>query len=165
MGGGVAIPVVPVQRTVSPSGKDDTAAIQVAIDAVSGMPATNGVRGALLLAPGTFTLDGTLNVTTGGVVLRGSGSGSGGTVIQVQGSSRAAVTVNGSGSLSTTGSQAITDAYVPSGATTFSVANASPAIPAGTYDSRSTPVAMSSLYLAQLCERLGPEALAAIGYP
>ena len=41
----------------------------------------------------------------------------------------------------------------------------SPAIPAGDYDSQSTPVAMSSLYLAQLCERLGPQAVAAIGYP
>jgi hypothetical protein len=125
MGGGVALPTLPVQKTVTPSGKDDTAAIQAAIDAVSAMPASNGVRGAVLLAAGTFTLDGTLTISAGGVVLRGSGSGSGGTVVQVQGTSRAAVVVQGSGSLSTTGSEAITDAYVPSGATTFSVKSAS----------------------------------------
>ena len=36
--------------------------------------------------------------------------------------------------------------------------------PAGTYESQNTPVAMKSLYLAQLCERLGPEAIKKIGY-
>src|ERR1019366_2598448 len=36
MGGGVALPTVPVKRTVQPSGgADDTAVIQTAIDAVS----------------------------------------------------------------------------------------------------------------------------------
>jgi hypothetical protein len=36
--------------------------------------------------------------------------------------------------------------------------------PPGTFDSHGTPVFPSSLYLAQLCERLGPQALANIGY-
>jgi hypothetical protein len=36
MGGGVGIPTVPVKKTVLPSGGDDTAAIQNAIDEVSG---------------------------------------------------------------------------------------------------------------------------------
>jgi hypothetical protein len=35
----------------------------------------------------------------------------------------------------------------------------------GTFDSQGTPVAPSSLYLAQLCQRLGAAAVAAIGYP
>jgi hypothetical protein len=34
----------------------------------------------------------------------------------------------------------------------------------GTFDSPGVPVAPSSLYLAQLCERLGPQALRNIGY-
>ena len=38
------------------------------------------------------------------------------------------------------------------------------AIPNGIFESVNIPVAPKSLYLAQLCERLGPPALAAIGY-
>jgi hypothetical protein len=38
-----------------------------------------------------------------------------------------------------------------------------PDLPQGIIDSQGTPVAPSSLYLAQLCERLGPQALTAIG--
>jgi hypothetical protein len=36
--------------------------------------------------------------------------------------------------------------------------------PNGTFDSHGTPVNIKSLYLAQLCERLGPQALTNIGY-
>src|SRR5687767_13811245 len=49
MGGGVAIPNVPVKRTLTTTGADQTAAIQAAIDEVSAMPLVNGVRGAVLL--------------------------------------------------------------------------------------------------------------------
>jgi hypothetical protein len=38
------------------------------------------------------------------------------------------------------------------------------AVPNGIFESVGTPVAPRSLYLAQLCERLGPQALANIGY-
>src|SRR5262249_1413673 len=44
-GGGVAIPSVPVKRTVAPSGGDDTAAIQAALDAVAKLAPQNGIRG------------------------------------------------------------------------------------------------------------------------
>src|SRR6478609_11680392 len=45
MGGGVALPDVPVRRTVKPSGgPDDTAAIQAAIDEVAAMPLAGGFR-------------------------------------------------------------------------------------------------------------------------
>src|SRR6516165_12214577 len=55
-GGGVALPSAPVQATVNPSGGDDTAAIQAAIDAVSALPLdANGFRGTVQLAPGAFT--------------------------------------------------------------------------------------------------------------
>ena len=39
-----------------------------------------------------------------------------------------------------------------------------PQMPEGTYDSHGTPVVPASLYLAQLLERLGPQALKNIGY-
>src|SRR6266545_4621174 len=54
MGGGVAIPVVPVKTTIKPSGADDTVAIQDAITQLGAMPLEKGFRGAILLAQGTF---------------------------------------------------------------------------------------------------------------
>src|SRR5262245_53537184 len=54
MGGGVALPTVAVKNTVEPSGGDDTAKLQAAIDAVATMPLQNGFRGAVLLAPGVY---------------------------------------------------------------------------------------------------------------
>src|SRR5215213_2676134 len=76
MGGGVALPIVPVKVTVKPSGeKDDTKTIQAAIDEVAAMPLQNGFRGTVLLSPGIFNCSGTLTIAASGVVLRGSGSG------------------------------------------------------------------------------------------
>lgn len=40
-----------------------------------------------------------------------------------------------------------------------------PLLPEGEFDSHEQPVAPRSLYLAQLAERLGPKAVAALGYP
>src|SRR5436190_72451 len=60
MGGGVPLPDVPVKRTVKPSGGDDTVAIQAALDAVAAMPLEGKFRGAVLLAPGTFTCSNTI---------------------------------------------------------------------------------------------------------
>ena len=75
MGGGVALPDVPVKKTIEPSGgDDDTATIQAAIDEVSKLPLENGWRGAVLLAPGTYPCEGTIRISTSGVVLRGSGA-------------------------------------------------------------------------------------------
>ena len=59
MGGGVALPAVPVKRNVdAPAAEkaddDATAAIQAAIDEVAKLPLVDGFRGAVLLAPGTF---------------------------------------------------------------------------------------------------------------
>lgn len=42
--------------------------------------------------------------------------------------------------------------------------NAGPALPEGIFDAQNTRVNPSSLYLAQLEERLGKQALKAIGY-
>src|SRR5215471_10201737 len=127
--GGVALPDVPVQQTVYPCGGDDTANIQAAIDAVSALsPDANGFRGTVLLAPGTYTVSSTLSITTGGVVVRGGGSGSDGTIINMDPNAAPFLlfAVRGSGSWQTVGSAAMmTDSYVPSGATSFNVDDAS----------------------------------------
>jgi hypothetical protein len=124
-GGGAAIPAVPASHTLKPSGGDDTAAIQQAIDAVSTAPLQQGIRGAVALAPGMFNVSATINIGASGVVLRGSGSGPGGTTLNATGSPRYVFSIRGSGSLQTTGTPAtITDAYVPSGARTVHVDNA-----------------------------------------
>src|SRR5207244_837521 len=54
MGGGVALPEVPVRKTVRPSGDDDTAAIQAALDEVAALVPVGGFRGAVLLERGEF---------------------------------------------------------------------------------------------------------------
>src|SRR5579872_4458978 len=120
-GGGVALPTVPVTETVSAISGDNTAHIQAAINAVAAMgPDANGFRGAVLLEPGTYNVSGTLNLAASGVVLRGSGSGSGGTVLNMTGSPHLLINAGGSGSWATTGATVnMTDAYVPSGATSF----------------------------------------------
>src|SRR4051812_727731 len=148
MGGGVALPDVPVKQTVKPSGgEDDTAAIQAAIDAVSGMKPEGMFRGAVLLSAGTFTCSRALNISASGVVLRGSGSGTNGTTIKMVGSRHSAITIgrgrrrdSGGPSIDdnepgtgrdaapardfTAAETTITDTYVPSGANTFRVADA-----------------------------------------
>ena len=56
-GGGVSLPKVPARVTVHPTGADDTAAIQSAIDTVSALqPDRRGFRGAVLLSPGSFNI-------------------------------------------------------------------------------------------------------------
>src|SRR5262245_50591613 len=59
MGGGVRIPDVPVKKRLSPSGTDDSAAIQAAVDEISKLPLDGGFRGAVLLGTGTFHVSST----------------------------------------------------------------------------------------------------------
>src|SRR5690349_11680285 len=85
--GGVAIPDAPVRVTLKPlgDGKDDSAAIQSALDEVSKLPLGNdGLRGAVLLSKGTYQLDRPLSITESGIVLRGEGGQPGGTVLQAR---------------------------------------------------------------------------------
>ena len=138
-GGGVALPDVPVKATVQPGGgADDTAIIQTAIDRVAALPLQGGLRGAVLLAPGTFTCAGTITIATSGVVLRGGGSGAAAhgaiTTLKLSGAPHNAITVRAPGSgrdqrtvdddagaaVRTT----IADPYVPSGSRSFAVADA-----------------------------------------
>lgn len=73
--GEAPLPDLPVRATVNPSSeRSDRLRIQHAIDEVSAREADeNGFRGAVLLGPGTYEIDQTLFIRTGGVVLRGSG--------------------------------------------------------------------------------------------
>ena len=140
MGGGVALPKVPVKRTIQPSGgEDDTAAIQAAIEAVGGMPLEGQFRGAVLLAPGAYNCLGTITISSNGVVLRGAGTGVGGgpkSILRLGGKPHTAIVVRAPGSgrstaASTRGGASeglatttIAESYVPSGATSFTVADA-----------------------------------------
>jgi len=133
--GATAIPTATVEATVSPSGSDDTANIQAAIATVSAMTLnpTTGLRGAVLLEPGSFTVSKTLTLTASGVVLRGSGDGtsaSTNTIVTMPpattpyplftlGSSSANPTYTG-GTTTT-----VTDTYVPAGSLTLDLSSAS----------------------------------------
>jgi len=128
MGGGVAIPTPPVKKEVAPSDGDDTAAISAAIDEVAALPLVQGFRGAVLLKPGNFHCDKTITIEKDGVVLRGSGSGKDGTVIEMTGEPHTALMIEGpdmSFPKETAGNTfAIADAYVPAGTLRFSVKDA-----------------------------------------
>ena len=126
-GGGVALPNAPVRVTLSANASgDDTSRIQAAINQVAGMaPDAQGIRGAVRLNAGTYRLSGTLSIGTSGVVLRGAGSGSGGTLINLTGSAHTFINLAGTGSWSQTGAVGITSSYVPSGGRTFTVSSAS----------------------------------------
>ena len=90
------IPAAKVAVFVMPSGADDAAAIQHAIDQVSRLKPDKrtGLRGAVLLAEGKFVISTPLRIRTSGVVLRGSGRDK--TVICKQGYDRgAAVYIEG----------------------------------------------------------------------
>jgi hypothetical protein len=125
-GGGIPLPVPPVRQTVRPSGGDDTAAIQAALDAVGKLDLVGGLRGAVLLAPGRFRCSGGLVIRASGVVLRGSGSGEGGSSLQMEGRPHVCLTLGGGekSSARPLGKPIpITDAYVPSGASTLRLAS------------------------------------------
>jgi hypothetical protein len=126
-GGGVALPSAPVRATVTPTGADDTSAIQSAIDTVGSLPLdANGFRGTVQLTSGAFSVSRTLSITASGVILRGDGTGTDGTVINMTGDPFLLLRIAGTGSWQTVGSSSlITDPYVPSGALSFNVDDAS----------------------------------------
>lgn len=122
MGGGVKIPDPAVKVTVGPSEGDNTKAIQQAIDQVAGMKLVNGFRGAVLLKAGTYNCEGSIMMTASGIVLRGSGSGADGTVINMTGKAHQCVIVKGMVQTKVIGKPvAFADAYVPSGTFSFNL--------------------------------------------
>lgn len=127
MGGGVALPDVPVKEVLAP-GKgdaDDTRRIQAAIDKVSSRPPDkSGIRGALLLKRGLYRVSGALKVAASGVVIRGEGQKADGTILLATGKqNRTLITVGGMTTIAEVkGSRRkIADSYVPWGANSFSL--------------------------------------------
>src|SRR5688572_1933173 len=131
MGGGVALPDVPVKVTLKPEkdAKDDTQRIQSAIDEVAKMPADkSGIRGAVLLTKGRYRIPDQIKITTSGIVLRGEGDGEkGGTTLIAAGKGkRAVIAVQGASAARADEKSAtkITSDRVPVGARSFDVADA-----------------------------------------
>src|SRR6202021_3076594 len=93
--GDAPIPDVPGKMRVEALGdncreQDATARSQSAIEAMSHLPLDeHGIRGALLLGPGTYRIAGTINLDVSGVVLRGSGTDKDGTNLGARGLPRA----------------------------------------------------------------------------
>jgi hypothetical protein len=130
MGGGVKLPDVQARIALEPGDgiADDTARIQAAIDAVSAMPlAEHGFRGAVLLKRGTFRVEGTLYMQASGVVLRGEGQDTNGTILYAAGTIRRNILEIGGTAPQLLASTVVrvADLYVPSGAATIRVEDAS----------------------------------------
>ncbi len=122
---GVAIPTVPVKVSLSPATGDNTSTIQQAIDQVAVLPLVNGIRGAVLLKPGTYNCERPITITASGVVLQGSGAGEKGSVISMTGASHVCIIVKGNAAAKATNlTSTIADQYVASGAISFQLRNA-----------------------------------------
>jgi hypothetical protein len=136
MGGGVPMPrVAAAGPVITPSGGDDTAAVQHAIDQVSALPLKNGFRGTVVLAAGTFLCSATLNINASGVVLRGNGPGPGAdaTILKMTGDPHVAIEISGNEEIQKVGSPAhIVEPYVPSGAQSITLDDASSFAPGDT---------------------------------
>jgi len=109
------IPDAPVRVVVPVAKGDATLRIQAALDYVASLPVdANGLRGAVLLQKGRYSLSGRLRINASGVVLRGSGAGTDGTVLLAAGEERQAlVRMAGTDDQKTGKTIAITDSYVP----------------------------------------------------
>jgi hypothetical protein len=127
-GGGVRLPTAPIKVTLSPPAGDAGAAIQAAIDQVAALPPDGeGIRGAVLLRRGTYRIAGTLRIRAGGVVLRGEGQGTDGTVLVAAGTGqRTLIQIGGTGSWQEVAGtrRSLTESYVPVGARSFTVDSA-----------------------------------------
>ena len=120
-GGGVRLPDVATKVVLSPrpDGQDDLPRLQAAVDELTKLPPdANGFRGAILLRRGVYRLGDTLNVTAGGIVLRGEGDSETGTLLYGTGlKDYTLVDFKGQGKKPLPETrQSITDPYVPAGA-------------------------------------------------
>ena len=122
-GGGTPLPAVPAVVSVRPSGGDDTALLQAALDRVASLPArADGFRGALQLAAGRFRVAGQLYLRESGVVLRGSPDTSKATTILATGLSRRTLIEIGKGEAPVLGKPIqLTDETVPAGSRTLTL--------------------------------------------
>jgi autotransporter-associated beta strand protein len=112
--------------TINPSGGDDSAAVQAAINTMSSQSLVNGFRGVLSFGAGTFHFGSPLTIQASGIVLRGAGQGPiGTTFLATYTTTNDLITVSPTGSTSfsrgSNPSLTITDQYVPVGATSFNL--------------------------------------------
>ncbi|MDB5212024.1 MAG: hypothetical protein JWQ30_2851 [Sediminibacterium sp.] len=126
MGGGVTIPNIGTKITLSPVDGDNSSNIQKAIDQLAATEPVNSFRGAILLKPGTYNCDNPININTSGIVLRGSGSGENGTILNMTGKPHACIVVKGPVKTNTIGNATvIADTYVPVSSFSFTLVDAS----------------------------------------
>ncbi|MFL6332622.1 MAG: DUF6298 domain-containing protein [Pyrinomonadaceae bacterium] len=120
-GGGVPRPLIRVALRARPTGGDDTALLQAALDRIAATRADrDGLRGALLLEPGRYRVAGRLRLRASGVVLRGSGSNL--TTIVATGHGRRALIEVGGEEAPVGGAPVrVTDEKVPAGALTLTL--------------------------------------------
>ncbi len=126
-GGGVALPNVPVVKTIEPIAGDCSKLIQDAIDEISAYnPDAKGFRGAILLKKGIYLISDSIVIRTNGVILRGEGNGTNGTVLIATRKMQCTplhIMGTGIGYGEVSGSRVkITSSYVGTGSTSFSVA-------------------------------------------
>ena len=117
---------VPVRVSLNPTGGDQTATIQAAIDQVSQLPPdANGFRGAVFLHAGVYDVSGSLQIQASGVVLLGEANDpSTGAILHATGTAqRMLLSVSGSGSRQAVAGTThnLIDKYVPVGAISFRV--------------------------------------------
>ena len=128
-GGDKQIPDTPVRVIVAPIQGDETARIQKAIDYVASLTAdSNGIRGAVLLLKGRHEVFGGLQITNAGVVLRGQGADTNGTTLVAAGiDRRTLIRICGQNNFTSDAKPnwQIADDYVPVGATSFHLQDAS----------------------------------------
>lgn len=130
MNGVDPIPNVPVVVVLSPPAGDATSLIQGAINLVAARgPDASGMRGAILLTAGEYAVGGTLNINRSGIVLRGVGtSESAGTRLRATASwQHTLVNFSGTGSRSVVPgtTRDVSEKYVPVGARSLTVTDAS----------------------------------------
>ena len=122
------IPTIPNKIFIKHVSGDATDLIQSAIDYVSSLkPDANGFRGAVLLDKGSFEIAGELFIRASGVVLRGSGSNPDrGTTLQATGKAReTVVNICGQNNRISGDTLQIVNDYVPLGAQSLTVSDAS----------------------------------------
>jgi len=121
-----SIPQVAAKVFVPLIDGDATLQIQQALDYVATLPVeADGFRGAVQLEKGSYHLSGRLVMKASGVVLRGSGMGDDGTLLQAEGKDRQTfIRVLGKNDIEKGKPSAILDAYVPVNGRKVQVADA-----------------------------------------